>query len=242
MHLAVSTSFSSQCAIFNFIALTTDAVNAFANAPAPKNSTNVYVDDAYIDWYSSRFGITLDRNMVLPANHALQGHPESPRLWEKHINDILITKLGLHTTTHERSIYSGNYNNHHILIKRQVDNLAVAAPTIEIEKSIIQEIGKYIKLDGEDILIKFNGVEVDQTQNYILLHCASYIKIVTNNGWDTIQSNDSTILEPLPESLIKQIDIDTGPSEHSVEARAIEIQAGFNYRQVALTLDTSSQN
>jgi hypothetical protein len=31
----------------------------------------------------------LDRNIVLPVLHALQGHPESGKLWKEHINNIL---------------------------------------------------------------------------------------------------------------------------------------------------------
>jgi hypothetical protein len=31
---------------------------------------------------------------VLPINHALQGHPEAPCLWEKFTNYVLVEKLG----------------------------------------------------------------------------------------------------------------------------------------------------
>ena len=44
--------------------------------------TFVAIDDAYADWYQDRFGEKLDRTMVLPVLHALQGHPESGRLWD----------------------------------------------------------------------------------------------------------------------------------------------------------------
>ena len=47
------------------------------------------VDDAYIDWYRTKFIITPNKGMVMPVLHALQGHPESGALCEVHINGIL---------------------------------------------------------------------------------------------------------------------------------------------------------
>ena len=43
--------------------------------------------------------------MVLPVKHALQGHPESGKMWMKMIDNILIKELGFRTTTHNRCIY-----------------------------------------------------------------------------------------------------------------------------------------
>ena len=48
---------------------------------------------------------------------ALQGHPEAGRLWEEHINAILLgPEFGFTNTTHESNIYQGNYDGHKILI------------------------------------------------------------------------------------------------------------------------------
>ena len=47
------------------------------------------IDDQYAEWYKSRYGNDIDRNLVLPVLHALRGHPESGRLWEMQINTIL---------------------------------------------------------------------------------------------------------------------------------------------------------
>jgi hypothetical protein len=89
--------------------------------------------------------------MVLRVLHAIQGHPESGHLWESFINDILINKLLLQPTTHERSLYHGMYKDVHILLKRQVDDIAVAAPTIAvaaptiaIAQQLIADIGQYV--------------------------------------------------------------------------------------------------
>ena len=212
-------------------------MNAFANANAPTTPTYVRIDDAYAEWYFNKFGIQLDRNLCLPALHALQGHPESPRLWEEHINAILIDKLQLRNTTHERNIYIGSYCNHRILVLRQVDDLAVAAPTVEIAQEFISLIGKYVHLEGNSVLMKFNGLEVEQTRDYIRLHCTTYIStLLQKYSWDTPSLDESSVKEPIPSTMFKQIDIEFGPPEHSPEAIELEAQVGFSYRAVLGTL------
>jgi len=45
---------------------------------------------------------------VLPVKHALQGHPESPRLWATMINGILTgSTMKFTSTTHEPCLYHG---------------------------------------------------------------------------------------------------------------------------------------
>ena len=44
----------------------------------------------------------ISKIQVLPVYHALQGHPESGKMWIKLINNIIINELGFHTTTHDR--------------------------------------------------------------------------------------------------------------------------------------------
>ena len=229
----ISRLFYALCAYYNLIILTTDAVNAFANADAPSIPTYVRIDDAYAEWYFNKFGITVDRSHCLPAQHALQGHPESPRLWEEYINRILKDKLNLVPTTHERSIYSGLFKGYRILLKRQVDDIAIAAPTKEIAEEIIQIIGKSVHIEGNDLLIKFNGVEVEQSREYIRIHCSKYISnVLTKHGWDTILQDDHSLKEPIPATMFKQIDLDQGPPEKTPEAIALEKQFGFSYRSL----------
>ena len=66
-----------------------DAKDAFAHLPGPKMNTYLSIDDAYAEWYKQAFGKPIDWAHVLPIKRALQGHPESGRLWEIHINWIL---------------------------------------------------------------------------------------------------------------------------------------------------------
>jgi len=54
-----------------------DAQDAYAHSPPPETPTFISIGDAYADWYEHHFKKKLDRSLVLPVLHALQGHPES---------------------------------------------------------------------------------------------------------------------------------------------------------------------
>ncbi len=68
----------------------------------------MYIDDAFREWWVEHLGrphIPKDCN-IIKVHNAIQGHPEAPRLWEKHINKIL-RAIGLRPTMHEPCLYSG---------------------------------------------------------------------------------------------------------------------------------------
>ena len=82
-----------------------DAKDVFAHSPLPSVPTFVTIDEQCADWYKFKFGRRIDQARVLPIMRALQGHPESGRLWEKHINNVLFSKeLNFKTTTHDRTM------------------------------------------------------------------------------------------------------------------------------------------
>ena len=128
-----------------------DAKDAYAHSPAPTIPCYAAIDDQYIDWYKWRFGKTLTKDMVLPIKHALQGHPESGRLWEHHISKILASpKLNFKSTIHDRCIYRGTFEGRPILLLRQVDDFAIATPTEDIARQVFQHIGQELQLPGEN--------------------------------------------------------------------------------------------
>ena len=52
-----------------------------------KNLQQENINNQFANWYASRHGIIPSRDMVLPVQHALQGHPgKSGALWEGFIN------------------------------------------------------------------------------------------------------------------------------------------------------------
>eukprot|EP00980_Cylindrotheca_fusiformis_P001334 scaffold334_cov95-Cylindrotheca_fusiformis.AAC.2 len=57
---------------------------------------------------------------VIPILRNLQGHPEAPRLWSKHIDKIIRKTLGFQPTTHEPCLYfKRNRDGKPILLLRQ---------------------------------------------------------------------------------------------------------------------------
>ena len=80
------TALSTQ---LNYIQYGGDARDAYAHSPPPSFPCYVRIDDAFADWYFNKYGKQIDRNKVMPIQHALQGHPEAGLLWEKYINSIL---------------------------------------------------------------------------------------------------------------------------------------------------------
>ena len=227
--------FFSIASTINHYVLLTDAVNAYANAKGPTLPTYIRIDDAYIAWYSARFQKQLHRGMVVQALHALQGHPEAGKLFEELMNDILLIRLGLSTTSHERNLYHGQFRGATVYICRQVDDLAISAPSIDIGQQLIAAIGEHVQLAGNSILTKFNGVQVEQSSSYIRIHCTDYIdRLVDRHGWATPSFDSGTLnaREPMTQSISKKIDVDIGPPEHSPEGQLIAQHAGFAYRHL----------
>ncbi|KAG7354611.1 reverse transcriptase RNA-dependent DNA polymerase [Nitzschia inconspicua] len=201
------------------------------------------IDDAYAEWYKARFGITLDRNMVLPVLHALQGHPESGRLWETYINKILsLPELSFKSTTHDRTIYSGVFEGEPILLLRQVDDFALACHRESTAKAVYDFIGKALQQPNEaqppftylGLLSDCNGVDVHQTADYIELTSAGYIDgLLRSHGWDTPSPHESSDdrSAPLPVDAVDRLyQSPAGPSEGSPEHAALCESQGFSYR------------
>ena len=160
------------------------AQDAFAHSPWPETPTYLAIDDAFAEWYEEQTNVTLDRSYVLPIQRALQGHPESGKLWEEHINRILLgPRLNFCTTTHDRTIYTGLYDVERVLLLRQVDDFSIACRYEETAKAIYDVIGKALQLPNESsppfkylgLQTDFNGIDVEQSSTHIGLSCSTYI-------------------------------------------------------------------
>jgi hypothetical protein len=180
-----------------------DCTNAYMQAPAPSTQTYLTIDEAYLDWYEARFGKKLDSNLVLPIQKALQGHPEAGALWERYIVSILTgPELNLRSTTQERNLYTGTFNDEPILICRMVDDFSVAAPSAATTEAFIAFIAsKGITIRDDGVMTKFNGVDVLQTRDYVKLSCASFIdRMLLSHGWETPGIRESDNPHPIPMS------------------------------------------
>ena len=223
--------FYSLAALENMIILGADASNAFAEAPAPVAPLYMKIDEQYRNWWTKHKGREpIPEGWVLPVKHAIQGHPESPRLWEQHINKIL-KSMGFRNTTHERNIYSNTIDDKKVLFLRQVDDFAVACKDEAICKSVIEAIGKQLTVPLHLLgrITKFNGVDITQTRDYIKISCQTYIdKVLDNHQWQEKISQHNPI--PMRDDSKYQTELETATPPTIEEATALKNEH-FNYRQ-----------
>ena len=163
-----------------------DVSNAFGEAPPPKQFFFIRPDRAFQDWWINHLKRDpIPPGYVIPVLAAMQGHPESPRLWEKHADHIL-RGIGFKLAVHEPYLYSGLIEGEIVLFKRQVDDFAVACnyeatATIVCDK-IDEALTFPIKRQG--LLAVFNGMDILQTEDYIKISCKTYIKKICQKHLD----------------------------------------------------------
>jgi hypothetical protein len=230
--------FFALCAHEGYTCIKVDATNAYANSPPPAQPTFVYIDEQYADWHMTQHGKPLSRDLVLPVQHALQGHPESGALWERFVNKVL-SRHGFVSTTHERSLYKGVFDGFRMLISRQVDDLAIGCSNAASIRKLVTTICDEDKIDlrDEGILDSFNGVDVRQTRSYLQITCESYIdKFLEHYGWSAAACRESgeKPIEPLALSTIPQLftDYDANAKADAATLNGHETVAGFSYRSV----------
>jgi hypothetical protein len=109
----------------------------------------------------------------------MQGHPESPRLWEKHTDKIL-HEIGLTPTVHEPCLYSDTFNNQPVLFMQQVNNFAIAAPDAKTLDMLMDLIDKKlsIPIKRQGYLDMYNGVDMYHSCHYIKLNMKTFIEKV----------------------------------------------------------------
>ena len=97
--------------------------------------------------------------------HAIQGHPESPRLWQDFIDKIL-KELGFNQVTHEPCLYTkvDEQTKERIYLLRQVDDFAVTCSNETIANNLWDKIDKRLsaKLKREGMLKRHNRIDISQ--------------------------------------------------------------------------------
>ena len=179
--------FYAIAAAENLLVFGSDVSNAFAEAPPPKQGFFIRPDRAFHEWWvNHKKRPPIPPGHVIPILSAMQGHPESPRLWEKHA-DAILQELGLTPTTHKPCLYSGTIAGQRVIFKRQVDNFAIAAPDKRTANIVLDLIDDQLKitLKRQGLLDMFNGINVVQTHDYIKIDCHSYINKFCEKYLDT---------------------------------------------------------
>jgi dUTP pyrophosphatase len=230
--------FWATAAAKNMMVRGADASNAFAEADAPKIPLYVRIDQQYREWYANKYPDRpeLPEDYVLPVKKALQGHPESPRLWAILINKILTTKLQFVPTTHEPCLYRGTFKGKEVLFLRQVDDFAVACTDESVAIAVIDAIDAEMKIKIKDLgrLTRYNGVDITQSADYIKIHNETYInKIIEGHAWMKTEEH-YTANKPIPmhsdNKYIHSLE-EAIPPQTEEEKTRIQHKMGFNYRQ-----------
>jgi hypothetical protein len=185
----------------NLIILGADVSNAFAEAPPPKQGFYIFPDRAFREWWvNHKHNPPLADGEVIPILSAMQGHPESPRLWEKHA-DAILRDIGLVPTVHEPCLYSGIIDGKRIIFKRQVDDFAIAAPDERTANILLDMIDDKlsIPMKRQGFLDMYNGIDVLQTRDYIKISCKTFIDKISDKYLSTwMQNFTSTENRPTP--------------------------------------------
>ena len=225
--------FWATCAVKNKRIYGADMSNAFAEAPPPKAPLYLKVDIAYKNWWFKKTGDKLEGDYYVKVKHAIQGHPESPRLWQLFIDKIL-TKIGFKATTHEPCIYRlpQDVFGEEVFLLRQVDDFALGCDSEEtaekIWKLIDQEMSAPLKREG--LLKRFNGIDIEQTKDFIRVSCHTYIsKILQKKPFDlTCTSNKPTPMSP-DNDFIRKLDTSVGPT-NDADKQQLQQEMQFKYR------------
>jgi hypothetical protein len=116
-------NFYSVAAAENLLIFGADVSNTFAKAPPPKQGFYIIPDKAFLDWWiNHKKRPPIPHGHVIPILSAMQGHPESPRLWEKHA-DAILCEIGLVPTTHESWLYTGNIHGNRVIFSARLMTL-----------------------------------------------------------------------------------------------------------------------
>ena len=220
-----------------------DVYNAFQQSPPPTHQCYVEFDPPMIDWYRKRFNVELDwKRYVIPLNRALQGHPEASALWERLITDILVNKMHFTSVTHERNIYMGKINDRLVLAGRQVDDFIVGSKREKERAQFLSTLQEYVEAEymgmgtlttNDGVYQRYNGLDVHQTRHYNKISCESYIqRLLQTHGWDSPKKPDSPVSIPMTAAEAEALQKVEGPPAKSAEAKQLEKENGFAYRNL----------
>jgi hypothetical protein len=177
----------------------------------------------------------------------MQGHPELPRLWEKHA-DAILRNIGLTPTTHEPCLHSGTIEGQWVIFKRQVDDFAIATATEKTANILLDLIDDAlsIPLKRQGLLDMFNGINVAQTQDYIKIDCHTYIDKFCNKYLQTwlhkvhLTENRPTPL-PTDPAWLKKFNAAIGPTDPKEQqqlASKMEIKYKAGVRELIWAMTT----
>ena len=205
--------------------------------PPPKAPLYVYIDKQFREWWHQKGYPPLHaKDNVMRVKKALQGHPESPRLWATLIDNIIIN-LGFKSCTHEPNLYvNTNYKGNLVYFMRQVDDFAVSAETKSIAENVIEDINSKmtVKVRSLGVVNRFNGVDITQSEFFIKISNETYInKILKDKQWlnASIPGMYSPQYTPMHHDPEFNKTIEEAEPIPNDELKLVEKEFGFSYKQ-----------
>ncbi|KAL7488574.1 hypothetical protein ACHAW6_014164 [Cyclotella cf. meneghiniana] len=227
--------FYALTAAENMMCFGADVSNAFGDAPPPKQGFFIRPDTAFKEWWIAKGREPIPKGYVIPVLAAMQGHPESPRLWEKHIDKILCVYLGFVPTVHEPCIYRGEIDGERVLFKRQVDDFILGAKSVETANKVWDLIDQQLRIPmkRQGLVSMYNGLDILQSRWYVKVSIQTWLAIMMEpyfNDWLDIPSTPMpTPLGP-NEAFIKRLYSTEGDPSVAAQAQ-LEKQMGIKYRK-----------
>ena len=217
-----------------------DVSNAFAEAPPPKQGFFICPDQAFRDWWVSKGRDPIPDGWVVPVLAAMQGHPESARLWEKLIDRILREHLQLIPTVHEPCLYCSPQGAPRILFKRQVDDFLVAVASQALSDKVYDELDKHLRIPmrRQGLVHMYNGLDVMQSRWYIKISVETYLRRALEpyfSSWLELPSSPYPTPLGKSENFLRRLYEAKGDSDIKVIEK-LEKAHGLKYRQLVGTL------
>jgi hypothetical protein len=227
--------FHAVVAAKNRLVCGSDMYNAFAKAPPPKQGVYIRPNRAFTEWWKNyKSWPPIPLGHVIPVLSAMQDHPESPRLWEKHTNAIL-RNIGLMPMVHKPCLYSGIINKKWIIFKCQVDDFTIATPNECTAHILLDMLGKKLTMPikWQGLLDMFNGVDVTQIKHYIKIDCPTHVnKLCAKylDSWLHIVQTTANWPTPLPtdSTWLKKFNAAVGPNNPQAQCK-LEALMQINY-------------
>lgn len=164
----------------------------------------------------------------------MQGHSESPHLWEKHIDKIL-RSLGFVPTVHETCIYRGEIDGEQVLFKRQVHDVLLTSKSADLANKAWDQIDKHLRMPmkRQGLVSMYNGLDIQQSCWFVKVSIQTWLAIMMEpyfQEWLDIPSTPMPTPLSHNEAFIKRLYSTEGDPSAAVQTQ-LEKQTGIKYRK-----------
>ena len=194
------------------------------------------VDKQFHEWFTDCLGNgPIPYGHVIPILKNIQGHPEGPLLWHKHIHGIMLNDLGFSACTHEHCLYykRDKDGNNLILVLRQVDDFIISANLLTTAFDIEAYHGLRHRSTDSDlgVIKRFNGVNIQQRRYCVKVLAETYLtRVLEHHGWLNLHASNIPIPMKTETAFMATLELTEGPTDEKPK-QALEQEMGFSDRQ-----------